>query len=66
MNTKLKAGNTVKIENAYFKTDNELLFITHCPEDVGWIRKKFLFFKFCKIRKKVKNLTFHLDHFALL
>ena len=60
MNIKLKAGDIVKIENAYFKNDNGLFFVTHCPEDAGWLGKDYSLTKICKngrISKRKYNLS---------
>lgn len=59
MNIKLKTGDIVKIENAYFKSDNGLYFVTNCPGDAGWNGddNEYCLKKICKNGKisKAKN-----------
>ena len=53
-NIKLKTGDIVKIENAYFKSDNGLYFVTHCPGDVNWLGDDYCLEKICKNGKLSK------------
>lgn len=54
MDIKLKTGDIVKIENAYFKSDNGLYFVTHCPGDVNWLGNDYCLKKICKSGKLSK------------
>lgn len=64
MNIKLKAGDIVKIENAYFKNDNGLFFVTHCPEDAGWLGKDYSLTKICK-NGKISKTKYNLSSWPL-
>lgn len=55
MNTKLETGDIVRIENAYFKNDNGLYFVVHCPGDKGWLGKDYCLYKICKTGKISKG-----------
>lgn len=55
MNIELNAGDIVKIENAYFKNDNGLYFVEHCPGDAGWSGKYYSLTKICKNGKISKT-----------
>lgn len=48
MNKELKAGDIVKIENAYFKNENGLYFVDRCPGDAGWCGNDYSLKKICK------------------
>ena len=48
MTIELKAGDIVRIENAYFKNDNGLYFVAHCPGDAGWSGSDYSLRKICK------------------
>ena len=48
MAIELKAGDIVRIEGAYFKNDNGLYFVKHCPGDAGWLGKDYSLHKICK------------------
>ena len=54
MNIKLKTGDIVRIENAYFKNDNGLYFVVHCPGDVNWLGNDYCLKKICKNGKLSK------------
>lgn len=53
-NIELKTGDIVKIENAYFKSDNGLYFVTNCPGDVNWLGDNYYLKKICKNGKLSK------------
>lgn len=47
-NIELKAGDIIRIENAFFKNDNGFYFVTRCPGDAGWSGKDYSLRKICK------------------
>lgn len=55
MNINLKAGDIVRIENAYFKNSNGLYFVTRCPGDAGWSGKDYSLEKICRNGKISKG-----------
>lgn len=47
-NIEMKTGDIVRVENAYFQTDNGLYYIEHTPGDPTWCGNDYSLHKICK------------------